>query len=372
MTSHMYFDDGTSIELDREWSEDGSDVDGYGWHEDWDPLYSYSYPWPTGVDSSTLGTVTAVYVWLADFSSFDTIPQSYTLATPPHTLTVLEQPDAWAYGSPSSSADDGMGDPALPVGYWDSGRLLYSDGVESGGQPFGYGPPWKTLHLTTHQASSGVVRITHSLYAASAIIGAQPDAPIASVSYQAPIDTRTLSLHREGGRGETYDADGTGHGDTIYSYHTLSTTVLFHNRSDVDNINWQTFHPIYGGEWSKFTTYDNLNQAHTFPDISYSWTPSESDNKWNIGLRSIVHGAMNEDLDLSAPLKWTKDASPPGGGTETYTATDNVDGASATANYILKIHEPLELQGDEVVLRQPEKLSHSPWSRMGHFTPRWF
>ena len=353
LPAHLHLNDGTSALLERDWSENGSDVGGYGFHERFD-----FNPNAVAVDSDTTGFVTVICLWVADTSSYTMPPLNPTPVPAPKTLTLLESADAWAIGYPGGSVDDGLGDPTRGVSANLSNPFMPAYAVESGGVV--YPTTYYASHLTTHQVSDGQVTIIHSMRATSAAVEAQADGPIANLSYGAVVDTRTLSLRREGARGETFDVDGTGHGDTIYSYHIFDSAKLFGNDEDI--INWQTFFPVFGGAWH---TKLGPNQNLTWPDVSYVWNPPESQNDWATGLWSMHHGAMNKDLELPTPLKWTKDASPATVGAETYTATDNVDGASATANYILKIHEPLELQGDQVLIRQPENYRTAPGAEWG-------
>ena len=353
VTATVTTQDGSSQTCVRHWRPDGSDIGGNGVSE----LRDYS-PDPnnhmTGLTFEDAGTVTATCRWVPATDD-GSLPPETVLAAAPKTLVLLETAyaAALAFEPTSASADNGLGDPALPNGLF---------GVASGwnnltGQPI--------RHLAQHQVADGRVVVTRSLRSMTGGLSSYTDVEMNRLAYQAVADTRTLSLHRDGARGETFDADGTGHGDTIYSYHVFQfiPNDFGGHHDDSDCINWQTFHANYGGGWSTRPLYDGNNHFLGYvSDVTYNWTPAnDRDNDRYTGKWSMQHGAMNQDLDLTPPLKWTKDASPATPGTESLTATDNADGASATAQYILTIHEPIELEGgDQVASHQPENYRKAP------------
>ena len=266
-----------------------------------------------------------------------TLTFTYTgTGTPPDHLDVLVSgsinASAWVDGSASldssalstqSSVSDGLGEslsasatPSSPNG----------SQVTSG------------LHLLRLPVSGGVVHVSAAAqlsvtetnlvpYAAN---GEAQASGGAFVSVTAQIDNYKVTLSRDGARGETQDADGTKHGDTIYSYidtETPATGLAGTGGSPIttDNENWQTFQPEFIGDW-------NFPQGST---PYWEWTPSESDDTSTLGKVSMHYrnyGLLNGKVE-------GKDS--PETRTVSYSVTDPL-GATATANYILTVHDPYE------------------------------
>ena len=85
-----------------------------------------------------------------------------------------------------------------------------------------------------------------------------------TLNADARFDSRDVTLTRNGARqvafsmlpngqfyGEWVDANGTGHGDTIYSYKDYDNNGVDNSIEQIgDNLNWQTFQPAFSGSWN--------------------------------------------------------------------------------------------------------------------------
>ncbi len=142
-----------------------------------------------------------------------------------------------------------------------------------------------------------------------------------AISATAQIDSRDLTLYRDGAKpgfigndglqhGDWTDSSGTTHGETTYSYNMDQNPV----------INKQFLHPRFVGSWS-------------LPPASWQWdTYSQVPRQWDSAEYDILLGNVsyvNGDAVGTADTPYTYNLS--------YTATD-ADGATATANYVLTAH----------------------------------
>ena len=155
----------------------------------------------------------------------------------------------------------------------------------------------------------------------------------AGVDAYAQQDSRSVTLHRDGAHDETVDPDGTVHGDTVYSY-TNTYWSEYPEGENTDNVdNWQYFHPQFSGDWT--VVIPPVDYPY---NISYQWNPSESSDTWDTGKWKMPYGSLNmySGYWVGKPTG----ASPPS--PMTYTVTDKGDGATATATYILTVHDPYE------------------------------
>lgn len=155
----------------------------------------------------------------------------------------------------------------------------------------------------------------------------------ASVAVNSLPDSRDLTLYRDGAKpgfigndgkqhGDWTDASGTTHGETTFSFFTDAPP-----RSNTDqnlSMNVQTLHPKFAGNW-------------TLPPSAWAWDEySEAPRQWNAANYAMLLGNIYYVNGVSGGTPdspYTYDI--------TYTATD-VDSVSATANYILTVHDQWE------------------------------
>jgi len=145
----------------------------------------------------------------------------------------------------------------------------------------------------------------------------------------------------------TRASDGTMYGDTVYSYQRLvsrDTTgggdpVI--TLTDLPFINWVDFTPAFIGDWHWKFGYSHTGDVVRAPDVifpdTWSWAPNESEDNWDYGKCSMP---MAQKYGLS-------DGQPDGVDAATiynvtYTATDNTDHITASAKYVMAVHDPLE------------------------------
>ena len=155
------------------------------------------------------------------------------------------------------------------------------------------------------------------------------------LSYSPSVDTRKLTLHRAGAINETTDEDGNVHGDTTFSYLTQPSNTL--------TTNSQVFHPTFEGSWTNGTSS---------PDVTWAWTPQNlidqsvpiiSPQTQGTGTFATSTGTSYLDTDAGDDSGWTGTADSPQEASLKYEATDNGDGAKATATYFLAVHDEWEL-----------------------------
>jgi hypothetical protein len=156
----------------------------------------------------------------------------------------------------------------------------------------------------------------------------------------------------------TGDADGTMHGDTIYSYHDFVTTYDS-GPVDTDKPNWITFTPNYVGNWHYKSGTTHNGDSIVVPDVvdpdTWSWSPNESEDTWDYG-KCFMPWATNFTEEDEVPTG--QDASTVYN--VTYSATDNTDQASATANYVMTVHDPYEKNYPDHVQHVPTKIRTAP------------
>ncbi len=244
---------------------------------------------------------------------------------PPSSLSVKETGHATAsyglglnylsgagFGSVSASADDGLGD--APVVMPDSSSInapfyTYYDLQSTG------------THLNQFDGSSGTVTFQRnpSASAFAALVPANNGGATVSVGYSAYSDNRGVKLARPGAVSEMSDPDGTTHGDTIYSIHNINTD----EGTDTGLRNWVGFDSVLSGSWGVRS--------------SWSWSPdSDSSNAvYNSVIMpfsslSFVNGVATGQRN--GPTEYDMG----------YTCTDSNDGASASAKYVLTVHDEWE------------------------------
>ena len=219
----------------------------------------------------------------------------------------------------------------------------------------------------------------------------------ASVSASAQLDDREVTLTRNGARqvtkmalpngevvGEWVDPDGTGHGDSTFSY-----TVRVHAgnyQGWVPNYNWQYFQPNFSNGWSptwyaasfnpNYATYlgdpndplylqaqtelqNNMADINTAeartqnaPAVLWSWSPGESNDwelfgKWSAPFGTPPpNGTTNFNSNdrphpaVTLPITYTATASLPQGYSAPPGSTE--DGATATATYEMTFHDAVD------------------------------
>ena len=251
---------------------------------------------------------------------------------PPPTVDVLEAAsasDMTAGGSPgvTGSADDGLGD--APT------------------YPFNISASSTGSHLTHLTVPPGQTSISLPSRALSAMLPNTPGTgdtrvPSELLSYTVQIDTRSVTITRSNARspgivyspdnqphGEYVDASGVGHGETIYS-------SLSGSSSPTLDPNWQFFDSTLVGNWTQKTAYDLLGQpTGTEPDVTWAWSPAESEDTIDSGKCEMPKGGITYDDNGNS--SGTAASTIPY--SVAYGATDNGNGATATAAYVLTLHE---------------------------------
>ena len=165
----------------------------------------------------------------------------------------------------------------------------------------------------------------------------------ASVSAQSQIDSRDVTINRDGTRspgkvyspdgqlhGEYVDASGVGHGETTYSYFLGPPG----GSSPTRQPNWQSFHPTFSGAWSQINN-GNLLAPGTIPNVTWTWIPNESDDTQYLGKCEMPDSAITYYTNGTSSGKSAGSKPYP----VTYTAGDNGDQAKATATYSLVVHD---------------------------------
>ncbi len=148
----------------------------------------------------------------------------------------------------------------------------------------------------------------------------------AAVNYSAARDDRDVRLSRPYADhdDETYDQNSnTTTGNTTFSY-----DVKQHPSVTEHVPNLQTFSSAVTGTWP--TTANGLY------NLTYTWNPADSTNDtWTMHEQIMPYGDRFVDLNG----RWAGSASPSQSITITYTAKSGVDNATATARYILNLHD---------------------------------
>ena len=149
-------------------------------------------------------------------------------------------------------------------------------------------------------------------------------------------DSREITLYQDGARspgkvyspdgqlhGEYVDASGVGHGETTYS------------TQQPNQPNWQYFHPTFLGKWTQKNATNLLGSSGTVPDVTWSWSPNESEDTWDTGKCEMPNSGISYNSDGTSSGKSAGPVAYP----VTYTATDNGDHATAAASYALTVHD---------------------------------
>ncbi len=304
-------------------------------------VHFYTYSWPErlapgGISTiSESGSVTFVYRWLN--------PDGTPASNPPKHVTFLIHEDATcaaapAYGDPnlyvvfSGGGSDGDGDVAnLPN---------LQDDVTVDGK-----------HLYQFDGSSGTVQFDVSLNIyGQASLAAQASGPgqiSAACAIDVSLDDRRVVLTRQpyGGIDKAFDDnDDVTYGDTIFSYNDVSggPSYPYPNYDTTSVVNWQMFQAEFIGSWQ-------WQASGLSEPLSFAWTPDESEDTWKVGKWSMPFGSEYFDgvIDPAAPfgVHWQNVNDTPKQLTLYYIATD-VDGAQATAAYVLTVHSPAEPNND--------------------------
>ena len=254
------------------------------------------------------GTATAIFTWSPD----PNIPND----SPPKTTVVEIDSDAWAAGA-TGSAVDGWGDAAVQQDSYenppDPPTNWYSDGT----------------HYERVDCSSGTFEVQADL----TVIADNESSDNAAncyggVYFTASLPNLALDLIRDGAHDETEDSDGNLHGDTTYSYNvdTPDGTIV--------ETNWQTFHPVFAGDWD-------------LPTTSWTWNPNESQDTQTTGLWSIPFGNLVSNEDGIDPQYWSGTPDAPVTKTITYDAdhmasVDQNYNIDLQATYYLTFHDEVE------------------------------
>ncbi len=251
------------------------------------------------------------------------------------------------------SADDGLQDPAVDQSNGSGGY-----GKTSGGSHL--------RHLTVSPGQTSVslpgLTLKASITYATCIANSGPGV---GVSYFVLQDGRDLSLGGpvtnkkvpalDANNNQTVDANGDpnfvpgpnapGQGDTIYSYYDTETpppgTGLAGDPPPSTSspiVNQLTFTPQFTGNWHWKTVPGG---SSTVPDVvspdTWKWSLPESNDTWAQGIWDMPYaqnfGYLNgQPTGSDAPTSYTL----------TYSATDNYDGAQASAGFQMTRHDPIE------------------------------
>lgn len=351
----------------------------------------YVYWGSTGAVS--LG-VTAKLTWTRD-----NVPPPYApdTSSPPPTVDVLEIAGAdssqflFNPTGLSTDANDGLGD-----------AVTHPD-APSGPGGYGSDSTGKHLHhLTVPAGQDWVMLPTRSLGASLSWDTTQmTGSPGMNVNYAVQLDNRAVTIisaatnkkvpdldandnQTTDANGDldykavpnTPDSDGTMNGDTIYTYHSLKTTVVGDTGGggtlsllDSPVQNWIEFTSAYTGNWHYKQGITHSGDSVIVPDVvspdTWSWSPSESEDTWDYA-KCLMPWAINYSVADGVPTG--KDA--PTKYPISYSATDNTDNVMATANYNMMVHDPSEKNyPDHATYRNKEnfrKYPNAQWVSSGN------
>ena len=293
------------------------------------------------------GTVTYTWKWQGG---------SNNVPPPTATLYVLKQGTASAYGSGdgqgtvTATASDGMGDDK-------PNRSVAPDGTSQSVSDDSSGN-----HLVPMDGSSGTLTVVGNLNVSMSlsepVSGTYPGnggggtlSGSAGCNFIATLDSRSVVLysfptsHKDPGTGKAVpdipDPDGTFEMTSIYSHHYWRDGGDPPSTLDTPFINWITFTSNFQGDWHWKSWTNHNGDPCSAPDVvdpdTWSWSPSESEDGWDYGKVSMGYGQI-EYVDGVAQ------GQPTGNQTYhvSYTATDNTDKASATANAKIALHDEWE------------------------------
>lgn len=190
-------------------------------------------------------------------------------------------------------------------------------------QPFGNGVARTSegTHLIQSEHPNTQERFGPYTLTATATLGSSAD-----MTFSAVEDTRGVLVRREGAVNEWFERDGTGHGDTTYSYTSYSTLS---QAPAAPMINRQNFNSLLAG-WPLL--------YNTIYDVDFWWSPdpNSSDTITSI-YRDMPFGSVNH-------VDGGPEGSPTGPTTKVISLTvrDHNDGATATGKYVLTIHDEVE------------------------------
>ncbi len=302
------------------------------------PAYTTSFGGGGGgggdkINGNVTDTVTATLTWV------HAAGMDNTSDPPPSKVHLKEYGYAWenslGSGASMGTADDGLGDPAVSDG----------NGLESQG-----------VHLSTWDGTSGSINLSPvTMKAINPVSTYQSGYPggggggypggsgygywdwtggqcTASYSVVVVDDNRAVTItsfstSHKGPDGkpapDVADSDGTWEMTSVYSRHNYHSNTDSGAPADAPFINWIEFTPNFVGSWH-------------FP-VSWAWKPSDSGDDWNYGRVSMGFGQI---------YYWDGEAGGQLTGNQTYhvsyTATDNTDGASATAYAKIALHDEWE------------------------------
>lgn len=160
------------------------------------------------------------------------------------------------------------------------------------------------------------------------------------------------------------DPNGTMHGDTIYSYHSyIGTSQNGDLPQDSPEWNWIYFTPHFVGGWHWKAGTNHNQDSITVPNVvnpdTWSWSPNESEDTWDYG-KCSMSWATNYSETNGIPTGQDAPTVYNGSGV-VYAATDNTDGASITAKYIMTVHDPIEKNyPDHATYRNKENFKKYP------------
>ncbi len=304
------------------------------------------------IHHQTTGKIRTKFKWVRDL---DENMQPDPNDNPPDFLTLKITASAWAAAGSDTSmqarntgkeqvAVSAMGEAPTSSDHdyqdWMSGAYMTSNDahakklvmVPTNGNDIVYGP-WVNLGATATVDGGRV--LSHYDEMMGSWDEYLPGGTQLSLTYNAQIDTRKLFLHRANAINETTDEDGNVHGDTTFSYLTQPSNTL--------TTNSQVFHPTFEGSWTNGTSS---------PDVTWAWTPQNlidqsvpiiSPQTQDTGTFATSTGTSYLDTDAGDDSGWTGTADSPQESSLKYEATDNGDGAKATATYFLTVHDEWEL-----------------------------
>ena len=268
------------------------------------------------------GAITAIFTWSPSY------PGEY----PPNCVVIEETCTAsWGvYGQPappSGEADNGIG-----------GQTTGGPEDLGNGNWAGYGLCSST-RKTLKQNPGYSFPVTCNPKAKVGGIGESVE-----VSYQATANSKVVFISRGGNpRDETTDPDGTKHGDTIYSWKQYILDC------PPDCINWQSFSASRSGGWS----FETLLSCNWNPSVSFA---SLDANSVSMAFGSPIYSDVNSP---SGAIVWSGSPTGPNQYTVTYTLNDAGDGGSATASYVLHLHDQVEnLTDDKTVEIEPVETNY--------------
>jgi hypothetical protein len=241
-------------------------------------MYTDMLPGDTA-NMSFSGTAKYTYKWLDGNGN--------PAANPPAKVYIKE----WSFAEWCAIIGGYSLTPLSAAGQADGGLMDAYVGSSSEGPTFrgGQTTSYSTPHLVQVDGSSGTIERTVNVSAnATASISQYSYGGnlSADFNYGVDIDTRGVTLTRDGAHGETIDSDGTVHGDTTFSYYDESWTSS--GDYSVHHNNWQTFHPFFVGNWTR--KWDP--QQGDIEDVTWNWDPFATGDTQDTGNWSMCRMRM--------------------------------------------------------------------------------